>query len=57
MSIDEKVISAYTTYSDKYEYVWVTRDGLLINLNNVIYGIKDKILKQFTFLHQIVSIN
>lgn len=50
MSIDEKVISAYTTYSDKYEYVWVTRDGLLINLNNVIYGIKDKILKQFDLI-------
>ena len=40
-SIDRKVISAYEKYSDDYEYLWVTRDSLSINLDKVWAGIID----------------
>lgn len=32
MSIDEKIIDSYKTYKDYYEYIWVCRDGYIIDL-------------------------
>ena len=38
-SIDNKVIDAYKEYSNRYEYIWLVRDGLPINIKNCIWGI------------------
>lgn len=38
-SIDKKVIDAYTKYSQDYDYVWLVRDGLPINIKSCITGI------------------
>lgn len=35
ISIDEKGITAYAKYSQQYEYLWMTRDGWIININNI----------------------
>ena len=40
ISIDNKVIDVYKKYSSKYDYVWVTREGTPINVNEVIPGIE-----------------
>ena len=34
-SLDSKLISIYKDNIDKYDYIWVCRDGLLVNLWNV----------------------
>lgn len=34
-SLDNKVIDAYKLYANKYEYLWVIRDGLIIQPNNI----------------------
>jgi len=36
ISIDEKVLSAYKKYSSKYKYLWATRDGLAIAIENMM---------------------
>ena len=35
ISIDEKGITAYSKYSLKYEYLWMTRDGWIIDINSI----------------------
>lgn len=34
-SLDDKVIDAYKDFSDEYEYIWVHRDGLIIDANAI----------------------
>ena len=34
-SLDTKVIDAYREYCDKYEYVWLCRDGLIVNFDDI----------------------
>ncbi len=50
VSIDEKVISAYKKYGLIYEYVWLHRDGLGIDIKNVILGIEKYILNKFDLI-------
>lgn len=50
LSIDNKVIDAYELYCKSYEYLWLTRDGLAINLNNVYEGISEKLRQKFDLI-------
>lgn len=36
ISIDEKVICAYKKYAKEYEYLWISRDGIIINIEQII---------------------
>lgn len=39
-SLDEKVISAYLEVKDTYEYIWIVRDRLVVQLDNIIYDLE-----------------
>ena len=45
VSIDNKVIDAYKKYSNRYDYLWATRDGMCININKIIYKIRELMSK------------
>lgn len=45
ISLDDKVINAYRDFSNQYEYIWVCRDGYVINFAQIAAQL-DKILKK-----------
>ena len=53
VSIDNKVIDAYKEFSEKYDYVWLSRDGLVFNTICIFSLIKEYISKGI----DVISIN
>lgn len=41
VSIDNKVIDAYTYFSDKYDYVWLSQEGICFKAQTVLDGISN----------------
>ena len=53
VSIDNKIIEAYLKYSSKYEYIWITRDGLNISIEKII----DEIDKKMSLKKELIIVN
>lgn len=49
-SLDNKVIDAYEMFCDKYEYIWIHRDGLIINSKAVEHKIFPAMNRQDDFI-------
>lgn len=49
-SLDHKVMEAFRTFSDQYEYLWVCRDGLIIDGDVVAETIYPEIKQQKDFI-------
>lgn len=49
-SIDNKVIEAYRIYCNKYQYVWLCRDGFIINFTKIKTKLKQILDKSYDFI-------
>ena len=49
-SLDDKVISAYKEFVSSYEYLWVCRDGLLINIDKIYSDLKEISDKKYNLI-------
>lgn len=49
-SLDDKVIDAYKDFSDEYEYIWIHRDGLIIDANAVKRSVLPAVKRNNDFL-------
>ncbi|UIJ39539.1 hypothetical protein LWC08_15135 (plasmid) [Desulfobaculum bizertense] len=49
-SLDFKLIAAYSLFSEMYEYIWICRDGLIINLSKSVDKINCAIENKFDII-------
>lgn len=49
-SLDNKVIDAYKMFGDKYEYIWIVRDGLILNSKVIKHKVFSAMSRQADFI-------